>query len=65
MKIPTVSEIRDLTNDGPRDYAPLAGNNRAINELLNEAEANAWHDEVREKTIAKMEQDYGDADIPF
>lgn len=64
----TVSDIRDLISDGPREYAGLASNTRAIAQLLDEAEqaeANVWHDERAEEAIAKMEKEYGDNDLPF
>ena len=57
----TTSDIRDLTNDGPRAYASLAGDNRAINELLNDAQEReafeGWLDARAEEAIASQEAD--------
>jgi len=57
----TPSDLRDLTNDGPRAYAPLAGDNRAVNELLNDAQEReafeGWLDARAEEAIAAQEAD--------
>jgi hypothetical protein len=61
----TSSDIRDLTNDGPRAYASLAGDNRAINELLNDAQEReafeGWLDARADEAIASQEADAADA----
>ena len=57
----TTSDIRDLTDDGPRAYASLAGDNRAINELLNDAQEReafeGWLDARAVEAIASQEAD--------
>ena len=61
----TSSDLRDLTNDGPRAYASLAGDNRAVNELLNDAQEreafHVWLDARAEESIAAQEADAADA----
>ena len=61
----TTSDLRDLTNDGPRAYASLAGDNRAINELLNDAQEReafvGWLDARADEAIASQEADAADA----
>jgi len=61
----TTSDLRDLTNDGPRAYASLAGDNRAINELLNDAQEReafeGWLDARADEAIAAQEADAADA----
>jgi len=61
----TTSDLRDLTNDGPRAYASLAGDNRAINELLNDAQEReafeGWLDARADESIASQEADAADA----
>ena len=61
----TTSDLRDLTNDGPRAYASLAGDNRAINELLNDAQEReafeGWLDARADESIASQEADADDA----
>ena len=61
----TTSDLRDLTNDGPRAYASLAADNRAINELLNDAQEReafeGWLDARADESIASQEADAADA----
>ena len=57
----TTSDLRDLTNDGPREFASLAADNRAINELLNDAQEReafeGWLDARADEAIASQEAD--------
>ncbi len=57
----TTSDLRDLTNDGPREFASLAADNRAINELLNDAQEReafeGWLDARAEEAITAQEAD--------
>jgi len=61
----TTSDLRDLTNDGPREFASLAADNRAINELLNDAQEReafeGWLDARADEAIASQEADAADA----
>jgi hypothetical protein len=63
----TTSDIRDLTNDGPREFFSV--DNREINELLNEAQEReafeAWLDERLKESEASFEAKHGDDDLPF
>ena len=64
----TSSDLRDLTNDGPRAYASLAGDNRAINELLNDAQEReafeAWLDDRRDDSRAHMDAKWAAQEEP-
>ena len=66
MKIPTIQKISDLLSDGQREYGGL--NPATLYELLSKSETQefeTWLDQRAEETIAKMEEQYADADIPF
>jgi hypothetical protein len=66
MEIPTIQQISDLLSDGQREYGGL--NPAMLYELLSKSEKQefeAWLDQRAEETIAKMEEQYADADIPF
>ena len=64
----TTSDIRDLTNDGPREFASLAADNRAINELLNDAQEReafeAWLDDRRDDARAHMDAKWAEQEEP-
>ena len=64
----TSSDIRDLTNDGPREFASLAADNRAINELLNDAQEReafeAWLDDRRDDARAHMDAKWAEQEEP-
>jgi hypothetical protein len=60
----TTSDIRDLTNEG----VEFGVDNRAVNELLNEAqereEFEAWLDSRQDDVIAHMEAKWAKQDDP-
>ena len=60
----TTSDIRDLTNEG----IEFGVDNRAVNELLNEAqereEIEAWLDSRQDDAIAHMEAKWAKQDDP-
>ena len=64
----TTSDIRDLTNDGPREFASLAADNRAINELLNDAQEReafeAWLADRRDDARAHMDAKWAEQEEP-
>ena len=66
MEIPTIQQISDLLSDGQREYGGL--NPAMLYELLSKSEKQefeAWLDQRAEEPIAKMEEQYADADIPY
>ena len=66
MEIPTIQQISDLLSDGQREYGGLTP--AMLYELLSKSEKQefeAWLDQRAEETIAKMEEQYAAAAIPF